>query len=1394
MGGGNIVFINDIKICKCDANVTCSMLLFANKTERKDAMKRWVMHGIIVMMGVFLVACGGGGGSSTPSTGGTSSGGTTSGGNNPPPVVTQGANQAILGTLVDAEVKVYKLDDLEHVVTQTVTGSATGDLNKSGRFDLNLSMLPTQTWVVVSVRGGKDIDADDDGIMDLNPTTNLGTIHAIAQVRDLRAGLNVNVLTEIAWQTLYAKIKAHEYNTTQMQEAMEWVSAGIIDEDIDGDGVVNYKDLLAFNPQKQIHKAKLRFNYTKLYSPTNNNLLINKIHNAKPIASTLESLFGTMLNMPEAPKMVSFEVNVSLPKNNLDINATALRVSSFVSDTKEITDEIPQVVMAEDDANRTLLLGYAIPKASLRAVGIVNSSRVARVASTQKVELSMRSTALALVMLHVAANLDAKVKTEVADFVLKDGNFTQLVDDINTSFSANPYFLDELMLHEDIVSQIKKVGNNALKSYLDSLHLGLDTTQITQLFDVNATRNPSSLRSFNVRAVAGQRVEDNFWSLSPWRSRTPWLWYWDGSATYNIVDAPFIATSESSSGVMAIGNPTHINYMMETYSDKGEFIDWYVVPRCSTLVQKALYSGVAYKEFRFNDLNIKGKKVAFIEMHKYLIDGEWNDRHYGILALNTLHLVSGILSAVADGTVLEKMSKVLESKSKLKRMEKAGILLSKTMVSMASTVDYSKNQSMGAFLSKNFSSISEIIVTEVLADIETSLSTSLSKSMVKMNAKLAAKTSSPAGWVMIVADSLNDFIPFSVSLLAGQQYAGYAISHNTNAITDVTRTDKRPDGSGQSEAGSVAPIAMFSVKQTTGMSVEFDASASKFDTKANPSFEWGFGDGTTGSGQKVTHTYSAVGEYAIELRVYDGLGQSHKVQAKVHVTNGTPPVVKSLECRMKNMGASGKTVWLTYEIEDADNDMKTVAIYKAGSTQADKTVSYDSNEAFFYFQKPSVTDIYALKVKFIDAGGNVAVGACSVHDTNNSSQESNETTINLDDGLVAYYEFEGDANDSSGNGNNGTEYGGVAYADGVIGKAAKFDGVDDYLDLGNFTYMKNNEEFSVSFWTKFSSGQNSRIIAQYDVDSNSRAWQVATRTDKLAVYLAHTGTTLTVKVANTVDTYTDGKWHNVILNWSNGTINLYIDNQLATLSYTSNPSFTTITNHNANLTISNDANTADRFQGLLDEVKIYNRALNEAEIQKLYKMGNEYNQEANTSSNSITFHSLKYQTIVSPKTGRVWLDRNIGASEVCIGNNNKKCTGTYMKWGQVNIFDSTRSIRIQDTSNVGYAIVPDWMPEDKDGTIRTELWNKTDGSGICPIGFRVPTLDEYKAEMTDNQIIKSLKLPNTLIWSNTVGPDINAWGYYPAAYTIKINNENIEIVNLSRGGNTSNVRCVRDND
>jgi len=55
----------------------------------------------------------------------------------------------------------------------------------------------------------------------------------------------------------------------------------------------------------------------------------------------------------------------------------------------------------------------------------------------------------------------------------------------------------------------------------------------------------------------------------------------------------------------------------------------------------------------------------------------------------------------------------------------------------------------------------------------------------------------------------------------------------------------------------------------------------------------------------------------------------------------------------------------------------------------------------------------------------------------------------LNSGLVAYYPFDGNTNDASGNHHNGTEVGGIEYVNGYYGQAAKFDGINDLVSIQN---------------------------------------------------------------------------------------------------------------------------------------------------------------------------------------------------------------------------------------------------------------------------------------------------------------------------------------------------------
>jgi len=213
-----------------------------------------------------------------------------------------------------------------------------------------------------------------------------------------------------------------------------------------------------------------------------------------------------------------------------------------------------------------------------------------------------------------------------------------------------------------------------------------------------------------------------------------------------------------------------------------------------------------------------------------------------------------------------------------------------------------------------------------------------------------------------------------------------------------------------------------------------------------------------------------------------------------------------------------------------------------------------------------------------------------------------------------------------------------------------------------------------------------------------------------------------------------------------------------------------------------------------------------------------------------TWRGLVYKTVTSPHTSKVWLDRNLGASEVCSKSRNdfssdadyvdsqKNCFGDYYQWGREADGHEKSNSAITDTqatslTNTGDKFIKtlnsihDWTTDDSNGSIRKANWSKTDGTSICPIGFRVPTIGEIVAETNDiknrNEAFNSfLKLPTSgsrrensglfvsrgftgYLWST-----INGFGNSSAFYRY-FNDVYLGSYNTSRSYGFP-VRCLKD--
>jgi len=133
----------------------------------------------------------------------------------------------------------------------------------------------------------------------------------------------------------------------------------------------------------------------------------------------------------------------------------------------------------------------------------------------------------------------------------------------------------------------------------------------------------------------------------------------------------------------------------------------------------------------------------------------------------------------------------------------------------------------------------------------------------------------------------------------------------------------------------------------------------------------------------------------------------------------------------------------------------------------------------------------------------------------------------------------------------------------------------------------------------------------------------------------------------------------------------------------------------------------------------------------------------------ITHNGFIYGTVTSPYTQRVWLDRNLGASKTCATLDDGACYGGLYQWGRntdghEKSNSTTTTIEATDINNVDNSNFiltgGDWANVDLEGYQRSTNWSKTDGSSVCPVGYRVPTIKELKSETIDLGYSSSLEL------------------------------------------------------
>jgi hypothetical protein len=218
-----------------------------------------------------------------------------------------------------------------------------------------------------------------------------------------------------------------------------------------------------------------------------------------------------------------------------------------------------------------------------------------------------------------------------------------------------------------------------------------------------------------------------------------------------------------------------------------------------------------------------------------------------------------------------------------------------------------------------------------------------------------------------------------------------------------------------------------------------------------------------------------------------------------------------------------------------------------------------------------------------------------------------------DAGLVGYYAFNANADDLSGHGNNGTVSGATLTLDRFVhpDNAYAFDGIDDYIDIGADSSLKMTDALSISVWVRPLTFN--RIYQNITSDHSTNETVVGAgkilRFNKnelqfivggvfgngTAVYARHVFCNTALK-----------KWHHIVGTYDGDRVKLFVNGKMVDDRAYNKPIII-----NSNHLLIGASGYGEYFKGRLDDIRFYNRALNETEIKILHVKNRSLNGRVN---------------------------------------------------------------------------------------------------------------------------------------------------------------------------------------
>ena len=412
---------------------------------------------------------------------------------------------------------------------------------------------------------------------------------------------------------------------------------------------------------------------------------------------------------------------------------------------------------------------------------------------------------------------------------------------------------------------------------------------------------------------------------------------------------------------------------------------------------------------------------------------------------------------------------------------------------------------------------------------------------------------------------------------------------------DLTQT---VEGSPSAEitATATTPVVDFTASQTNGnapMAVSFTPTVNNTIT----SWQWNFGDGTTNAGTSSTvpnaiKSYGSPGTYTVSLTV-NGAGWS-MTQTYANLIAAFPPPPSAVAFTASP--TSGNAPLVTEFIPTITGGTITSWQWNFGDGNISSGTGSSVPSAIWSYANAGS---YTVSLTVTGPGGSITQTNPNFITVSASSSGSGTTSSSTINGLVAAYSFDNNGGtplDYSGNGYYGSALNAVTVPQGRFGSAMSFNGTNAWVSVGSKALLALSTGMTLEAWvypTAAMSGLDTVVMKE----------QLATATTPgTATYLLAANNSANQPMSavwNGSEATVNGntqippnQWTHLASTYDGQYQSLYVNGVLVETLPQTGP----IATSTGSLRIGGNSIWGGYFQGYIDEVRIYNRALSNAQI------------------------------------------------------------------------------------------------------------------------------------------------------------------------------------------------------